>query len=111
MLKLMERVKDKLFGKATSDVELLRQQALQGERLEGVVISGAFDILVDDIFSPLEQEAFKAFKTVDPSNFYQVCQAQQYGKVVDEVKRRVERKIELGRSARQRLIELASQED
>jgi hypothetical protein len=80
------------------------QEAIRaGERIETVVTGGAFQVLLDEILEPLREESYAAFKKVDPSDLCSVIQTQKIGWVVDEIKRRVERKIEFAREARQRI--------
>lgn len=111
MLKFLEAVSARLGRRPKTELEELKSQAFSGEKLEELVLSGHLDLLQKEILDPMEWEAYEAFKKVDPADFNAVCQTQKMGQVVDMIKKRLERKIELGRQARVRIVELAIQEE
>lgn len=106
----LEKLKEKIFGRQEDSREEYKKQSIIAERLETMVLSGSFTVMVEEILDPMQEEAYKMFLKMDPKDFNSVCQAQKLGQLVDEIKKRVERKIEQGRYARERLAELTSEE-
>lgn len=98
---------DKLKAKfgPTAGQDAVVKIAQDGERLERLVESGAFDVLLELILDPMERESFEAFKKIDPSQMVEILQTQKMAQVVTEIKRRVESKIQSGLHARQQLLD------
>lgn len=85
--------------------------ACLGETLENLSVDPKFRVFVDEVLAPFYDEAFNAFKKIDPSDFTAVMQAQKVGWVVDEIKRRMEAKIAFGRMARAQLLQHQNEEE
>lgn len=81
-----------------------------GKRLETLVQNGSLDVLWEEILEPMDREAFELFKTIDPSDFNAVNQAQKISAVVHDIRKRVHRKIEDGLRAQQTLKALAEEQ-
>jgi hypothetical protein len=108
---LVEFFTKKYFHRPETPADELQRQANVGESMENLVKGGWMNLLAEHVLDPMQQEAFESFKKLVPSDFDSICQAQKLGQVVDEIKKRVDRKIELGRQARKRIIELATEEN
>lgn len=95
-----------------SNDEMLRLQEISrvGEELDNFRNSGGFQSLKIHILDPMYQGAFEAFTRVDPSDSLQVVQTQQMGKVIKEIERLIESKIQEGRLARHTIAELPGNE-
>ena len=98
---------DKLKSKYATeyDVEETRRVAMESEKLESFVASGSFDVLIDLVLDPMEKDAFAAFTKIEPTDTVAIMQTQKIAQVVNEIKRKVEIKIQAGLLARQQLIE------
>lgn len=81
-----------------------------GDELQGFMSGGAYEILKRHILDPMYLGAFEAFKRVDPSDSLQVLQTQQIGKVIVEIEKLIEGKIQEGRLAKISLAELPETE-
>lgn len=88
----------------------LEAAARVGEQLEQMVEDPKFQMLLDEVLDPLQKEAFEAFTKLDPSDQSAVTQTQKVNWVVDEIKRRIERKIDQGRQARAQLLQRNEEE-
>lgn len=99
-----------LLGKKVENpLKQWQEEARVADRLEGMVSTGSLDVLWDEILAPMDQEAYEAFQKMDPSDFNAVAQAQKVSQVVADIRKRVERKIELGRFARQKIQEFTEE--
>jgi hypothetical protein len=76
----------------------------EGEQLEALVESGHFETLITLVLDPMDRESFEAFKKLEPGDSMGVIQTQKMSQIVDEIKRRVARKIEAGIAARQQIL-------
>ena len=99
----------KIFQKSKNPLEDWVKESKAGERLEGLVSSGGMETLWEEILSPMDQEAYEAFLKQDPADFNAVAQTQKMSQVIADIRKRVERKIELGRFARQKLKEFTEE--
>lgn len=106
----LEKLREKILGRREDSREELVAQSLTAERLEDIVMNGSFQVLIDEILDPMQKESYELFLKMSPKDSDSVYQAQKLGQVVDQIKKRVERKIELGRFARVRLAELSTEE-
>jgi hypothetical protein len=99
----------RIFEKSKDPIQDWLRDSKAGERLEGLVSSGALEVLWDEVLAPMDQEAYEAFLKQDPSDFNAVAQTQKMSQVIADIRKRVERKIELGRFARQKLKEFTEE--
>lgn len=91
--------------------EYIREQerkSAEGERLEALISSGVLEELV---LKPIEQEAFKAFTEMPPTETDAIIQTQQAYKAVQKIRHRIDSIIVEGRLARENLRTLPSHED
>ena len=100
----------KIFQKSKNPIEDWVRDSKSGERLESLVASGAMEALWEEILAPMDQEAYETFMKMDPSDFNAVAQTQKLSQVIADIRKRVERKIELGRFARQKLKEFTEEQ-
>lgn len=103
---------DKLKAKYSEnhDFEELKRTAMEGDKLTDFVSTGAFDILISLVLDPMEQAAFVEFTKVDPANTFEVIQIQKIYQVINEIKKRVDTKIQAGIMARQQLLDSTPEE-
>lgn len=103
---------DKLKTKYSQDYDLeeTKRIAMDGDKLTDIVSNGSFDVLVDLILDPMEKEAFLAFTKIDPSNMIEIMQTQKIAQVVNEIKKKIEIKIQAGVLARQQLLNSTPEE-
>lgn len=90
-----------------ADLEL---SARMGEQFEALVEDPKFQILLDEILGPLQKEAFEAFTKLDPSDLSGIAQTQKVNWVVEQIKTRIERKIDQGRHARAQILQKKNEE-
>lgn len=98
-----------ILQKSKNPIEDWVRDSKAGGRLEGLVSSGGLELLWDEILGPMDQEAYEAFLKQDPADFNAVAQTQKMSQVIADIRKRVERKIELGRFARQKLQEFTEE--
>ena len=99
-----------IFAGPKNPVQDWARESKVGEKLEALVASGALEVLWEEILGPMDQEAYEAFLKQDPADFNAVAQTQKMSQVIADIRKRVERKIELGRFARQKLKELTEEQ-
>lgn len=107
MLDFFSKLRSK---KPQETAQVLEAGARLGEALENLSADPKFHIYVDEVLNPFYEEAFAAFKKLDPSDFTAVTQAQKVGWVIDEIKRRMDAKVAFGRVARAQLLQQNEEE-
>jgi len=94
----IERRLQRLAGHVESDAEL-RQMAEHGERLEQAAKSAGWELIWNEIFIPLRDDAQKKLQEVDPSDFSAVAQYQKIAAIVESIPQIIEHKVQAGRNA------------
>lgn len=74
-----------------------------GDALEELLIHRTWHIFEKHILDEMYQDAFRVFQKVDPSDTNAVMQAQKMGQIVNEIKKRIENKIQIARGIREQL--------
>lgn len=90
-----------------ADLELA---ARIGEQFEALVEDPKFQVLLDEILEPMRKEAFQAFTKLEPTDASGIAQTQKVEWVIEQIKHRVERKIDQGRHARTQLLQKQNEE-
>ena len=98
----------------TENILVLREQVQVGQRLQEVLEGKDFAVLKEHILLPLQVGAFEIFKKVDAKDFARVMETQMMSKMIDTIRKEIEKKINQGRLAEQQmksLPELSGEEE
>ena len=71
-----------------------------GDWLEELISHKYWHVFEEHILNEIWNDSFKAFQRIDPSEINAIIQTQKMGQVVDEIKRRLENKIQIARGIR-----------
>jgi len=91
-------------------VRQLRQSIRRGQILEEFRISG-LPVLDEHILRPLEEQAFEAFKTIDPSDQVQVMETQKMSQMICQIRKQIDAYIQEGKLATQTLNTLPREDE
>jgi hypothetical protein len=108
-MRFLDKLRDRLLP--NYDIRARMRLAESGEKLQSFLETGAFDVLISEVLDPMEKEAFEAFKKLPPNDAISIIQTQKMAQIVDEIKRRVERKISAGLSAKQQIVNDSNPEE
>lgn len=95
----------KMVGQSEFNLREHQDIAMAGDALQRVISSGAMETLEREIFEPMERDAFEVFKKIAPDNTLEILQAQKISQVIQEIRRRINKKIDMANEARQSILE------
>ena len=107
----------KLFSsnfELTENILVLREQIQVGQRLQEVLEGKDFAMLKEHILLPLQVGAFEIFKKVDAKDTVRVMETQMMSKMIDTIRKEIEKKINQGHLAElqiKSLPELSGEEE
>lgn len=81
-------------------IEQAKSRSDLGDKFREMQANGALVLLEANIFKKIEKEAFDLYKSTDPSDMPAVAQAQLMGKIVDNIRSRIEIIIQEGNKAK-----------
>ena len=98
----------------TENILVLREQIQTGNRLQEVLGGMDFAMLKEHILLPLQIGAFETFKKVDAKDTVRVMETQMMSKMIDTIRKEIEKKINQGHLAElqiKSLPELSGEEE
>src|SRR3972149_5040007 len=98
----------------TENILVLREQIQTGKRLQEVLEGTDFAVLKEHILLPLQIGAFETFKKVDAKDITRVMETQMMSKMIDTIRKEIEKKINQGHLAElqiKSLPELSGEEE
>jgi len=98
-------------GYLIQNLKQWEEDSLVGDRFKELVGGGWLALLEENIFKPLDREAFEVFKKVSAEDMNGIIESQMMSKVVDLIKGRIQSIIHQGENAKAALINRGEEED
>jgi len=92
------------------NLKRLEEESIIGDRFKDFIDGGWLDLLNDNIFEPLDKEAFELFKKVPAEDCNGIIESQMMSKVVDLIKGRIQSRIHQGENAKASLIAIGEED-
>ena len=94
-----------------SEMKKLEDQSLLGDKMNNIYLQGVWHDLEENIFQPLEDDAFSIFKEVEATNVSAVAQAQMLGAAIDKIRSKIKAIINEGTLAKQQIEQIGEEKN